>query len=324
MRPVRDLWSELVERRLWPVALLLVAALVAVPVLLAKQPSAQQTAALGTDAPAVPAAAAQPPGEPVVSVAAGVVQAPLIGRAKDPFHQQFVPARAATAGAGTSSGAPTTGSGGSGAPTTGSGGGSGSSNVKPAPRSYVYASVDVHFGRAASPLTEIKDVPRLAPLPSAGDPILIFMGTRADHETAVFMLSTDVKAQGDGRCVPSAKTCEAIELRRGGVALLDVTGADGFVTQYELDLDTVALHTTTSKATASAAYARASAAGRRIVRASAASAALASALQWSPSAGVLTAANLDWAQRDGSAPAGGTLQAKAGAAPRAPTLTPLP
>lgn len=324
MRPVRDLWAELVERRLWPVALLLVAALVAVPVVFAKKPSAEQTAALGTDAPAVPAAAAQPPGEPVVSVAAGVVQAPLIGRAKDPFHQQFVPSRAATAGAGAPNGAPTTGAGGSGPATGGAGGGGSGGKANPAPRTYVYASVDVHFGRAASPLTEIKDVPRLAPLPSAGDPILIFMGTRADHETAVFMLSTDVKAQGDGRCVPSAKTCEAIELRRGGVALLDVTGADGFVTQYELDLDDVALHTTSSKATASAAYARASAAGRRIVRGSAATAALASALQWSPSAGVLTAANLDWAQRDGSTPAGGTPQASAGAVSRTPVLTPLP
>ena len=323
MRPVRDLWTELVDRRLWPVALLLVAALVAVPILLAKKPSAQQAVALGTDAPAVAAIAAQPPGEPVVSVAAGVVQAPLLGRAKDPFHQQFVPARAATAGAGTSSGAPTSGSGSGGAPTGGSGGGSGGSNAKPAPRSYVYASVDVHFGRAASPLTEIKDVPRLAPLPSAGDPILIFMGTRADHQTAVFMLSTDVKAQGDGRCVPSTKTCEAIELRRGGVALLDVTGSDGFVTQYELDLDSVALHTTSSKATASAAYARASTAGRRLVRRSAATAALASALQWSPSAGVLTAAHVGWLERDGSSNTG-VPQATAGTAPSPPVLTPLP
>ena len=323
MRPVRDLWTELVDRRLWPVALLLVAALVAVPLLLAKKPSAQQAVALGSDAPAVAAIAAQPPGEPVVSVAAGVVQAPLIGRAKDPFHQQFVPARAATAGGSTPSGAPTTGSGSSGPATGGAGGGSGG-NAKPAPRSYVFASVDVHFGRAASPLTEIKDVPRLAPLPNAGDPILIFMGTRADHQTAVFMLSTDVRAQGDGRCVPSTKTCEAIELRRGGVALLDVTGSDGFVTQYELDLDSVALHTTSSKATASAAYARASAAGRRLVRRSAATAALASALQWSPSAGVLTAANLDWAQRDGAASHAGTPQAAAGAVTRPPVLTPLP
>jgi hypothetical protein len=297
MRAVRELWTELVERRLWPVALLLVAALVAVPILLAKQPSAEQSAAVGTDAPPLAAIAAQPPGEPVVSVAAGVVQAPLIGRAKDPFHQQFVPARASTAGsAAPPSGGPTTGSGGSGAPTGGSGGGSGSGgsggNATPAPRTYVYASVDVHFGRAASPLTEIKDVPRLAPLPNATDPILIFMGTRADHQTAVFMLSTDVKAQGDGRCVPSAKTCEAIELRRGGVALLDVTGADGFVTQYELDLDSVALHTTTSKATASAS--------------------------------ALTAAHVAWLQRDGAVPAGETPQATAGAAPRAPVLTPLP
>lgn len=290
-RAIRDVWSELVERRLWPVALLLVVALVAVPVVLAKQAPAQPAgAAVGSDVAPVPAVASHAPGEPVVSLAdGGDGGAPLIGHAKDPFKQQFVPSRASVSAVATSNGGPAP----SGPGSTGgrSKGGSGGTAPKPQPKTYVYASVDVSFGRAGSPLRAITDVPRLAPLPSATDPIVIFMGTRSDHETAVFMLSTDVHAQGDGRCVPSTKTCEAIELRRGGVALLDVTDATGDVTQYELDLDDVVLHTTTSKATASAASA---------------------------------AANLAWAQREGTAPGGRTPQASAGAAPRAPVLMPLP
>lgn len=288
MRAIRDLWAEMVERRLWPVALVLAVALVAVPVVLAKQPAGGQAPAAAIDAPAV-APAAPAPGAPVVSVSAGGGgDAPMIGHWKDPFK-----AAPAPAGARPGTGTPAVGGKPTGAGTGSSGGGSGSSNgggAKPAPRTYVYASVDVHFGRAGNPLKEIKDVPRLAPLPSASDPIVIFMGTRSDHVTAVFMLSTDVQAQGDGRCVPSTKTCEAIELRRGGVALLDVTDANGFVTQYELDLDDVALHTTTSQSQASAAIARASA----------------------------------WLTVDGPARGARTPEASAGAVASPPVLTPLP
>src|SRR5262249_7366007 len=81
-----------------------------------------------------------------------------------------------------------------------------------------------------------------------------------------FLVSTDVHAQGDGTCVPDAAVCQAIELRAGQVALLDVRAADGSITQYELDLDRVTLHQTTSKAKAQAAYARASRAGSRMLR----------------------------------------------------------
>ncbi|HEX4805029.1 MAG TPA: hypothetical protein VFU94_03930 [Conexibacter sp.] len=327
MRAVRDLFGELVQRRLWPIAVLLAVGLVAVPVVLAKHGAAPQ---VGPDAPPPPPAAiGAAPGasggqsEPIVSAAASPDSgAPLRGQAKDPFVQQHVPPRV------TSTSTATAAPGASGKPsgTTGGGSNPGSGGTAPAPRpkTYVYASVDVQFGRAGSPLREIKDVPRLAPLPSASHPIVIFMGTRSDHETAVFMLSTDVKAQGDGRCVPSTKTCEAIELRRDGVALLDVTADDGSVTQYELDLTDVALHTTTSRAIANAAFARASSAGRRLLHHSAATVSLARALRWSPSAGVLTATRLDWLQLDGSAPGDGAPRASAGSAPRAPVLEPLP
>jgi len=327
MRAIRDVWSELVERRLWPIALLLVVALVAVPVVLAKQPAAGQAAA-GTDAPAV-GAVASASGEPVVSVSTGDGgSAPLLGRSKDPFKAPPKPASSTTGSATTATGGtPAAGRTPSGGPTGSGGSGSGHASPRsanPAPRTYVYASVDVSFGRAGSPLKRIKDVPRLAPLPSASDPIVIFMGTRSDHETAVFMLSTDVKAQGDGRCVPSKQTCEAIELRRGGVALLDVTDSNGFVKQYELDLDAVALHTTTSKSTASAAAARHSAAGKRLLHTNAAQVALARALHWSLAAGALTGRRLAWLSRDGSAAGVGTPEASAGSVASPPVLTPLP
>lgn len=304
MRGLRDLWSELVERRLWPVALLLVAALVAVPVVLAK-PAADEPAT-GADAPPAAAAARaadlRSAGEPVVSVAGGALaEVPLRGRAKNPFKQQHVPPRAAAEGGTPATGAATapadTGGAGSGSG-SGSGGGTGGSggggDQGQAPQTYTYASIDVRFGRAGLPLRTIHDVPRLTPLPSAAQPIVIFMGMKADHETAVFMVSTDVHAQGEGTCVPSKKVCEAIELRRDQISLLDWAEPDGSVTQYELDLADVTLHETTSKAKAQATVA---------------------------------AARASWLQRDGAGASvrrRTTPQAAAGTAPRGPSLVPLP
>lgn len=302
MRGVRDLWSELVERRLWPVALLLVVALVAVPVVLAKKPAAGETAGTTVAPPAAAAARAadlRTAGDPVVSVVPGAgADAPLRGHAKNPFKQQHIPARAAVEGGTPATGttpAPTdTGGGGTGTGSGGSSGGAGGGDRGQAPQTYVYAAIDVRFGRAGLPLRTIHDVPRLTPLPSAAQPIVIFMGMRADHETAVFMVSTDVHAQGEGVCVPSKKLCEAIELRRDQIALLDWAEPDGSVTQYELDLAGVTLHETTSKAKAQATVAEARA---------------------------------SWMQRD---TAGASVhrqdapQAAAGTAPRGPSLVPLP
>ena len=277
MRPLRNVLNELVERRLWPVALLLVLALVAVPLLLSKSASSSDAgtpaSTTPTEAPAAVASAARKPGdtppggEPVVSVAqAEEPDAPLRGHAKDPFRQQHVvqPASGtvtASAGAASAPGGGTTTPAPSGGGTGGSGG---QTPPSPAP-TYAYASVDVRFGHAGHKLRKIEDVPRLTPLPNANHPIVVFLGMRRDHATAVFLVSTDVHVQGVGQCVPSRKDCEAIELREGDVALLDYTQADGTVEQYELDLDRVTLHQTTSQALAQQAYARSSRRGRLLL-----------------------------------------------------------
>lgn len=275
MRPLRNLFDELVERRLWPVALLLVLALAAVPLLLSKPAASTDDGAPATtpaEAPAAVAAAARAPGdtppggEPVVAVAqAEKPTAPLRGHAKNPFRQQHVPADPASGAASSST---VTASATSGDATTGSGGGSGGSGGEapsdPQP-TFEYASIDVRFGHAGHRLRMIEDVPRLTPLPNASNPIVVFLGMRRDHETAVFLVSTDVHVQGLGQCVPSRRLCEAIELRRGEAAFFDYTQEDGDAEQYELDLDDVTLHTTTSAAVARRAYARVSRAGKLLL-----------------------------------------------------------
>jgi hypothetical protein len=261
MAALRDLWSDLVEKRLWPVALALVAALVAVPLVLAKSPASSGGGepVSSLTAPASGGAGAGPgkAHEAVVSVSGPVSGgAPLRGHAKDPFKQQFPQATDASAGGALPGKGGTPAAGGSTGGSGNSGGGTPSGGAPPSQgKLYTVAHIDVRFGRAAAPLREIKDVPRLTPLPSATTPIVIFLGMRDDEQTAVFMISSDVHAQGDGRCTPSVKRCDAIELKEGQTEILDVTGSDGSVTEYELDLDTVTIEHTTSQSDAHAALA---------------------------------------------------------------------
>jgi hypothetical protein len=262
MGPLRDLWADLVDKRLWPVALALVAALVAVPLVLGKAPSSPGPGGGGEPAGALAApdsgSGDAPGGASVVALAATASGgAPLGGHAKDPFKQQFPAAKQASAGAAVPGASTGKAGGGSTSGGSGSGGGSTPSGGTPSapPKTYAIAHVDVRFGRAAAPLKAIDDVPRLTPLPNAIDPVVVFLGMRSDQTTAVFLISSDVHPQGDGRCTPSVKTCTSVELKQGQTEILDVTGSDGSVTEYELDLDKVVVEQTTSPSKAHAALA---------------------------------------------------------------------
>ena len=79
MSPVTDIWRQLVDRRLWPVAALLAAALPAVPVVLATHPEPAATA----PASAPTRTGADPLGQPVVTLASLAV----LGRAAT-LHRQ--------------------------------------------------------------------------------------------------------------------------------------------------------------------------------------------------------------------------------------------
>ena len=97
---------------------------------------------------------------------------------------------------------------------------------------------------------------RLQPLPSADEPVLIYLGVLKDGKTAVFLLDHDVEAIGDGVCKPTAEACETIRLRAGETEFFDVRDADGqVVAQYQLDLVKIHKSTTTSAAEAKASYA---------------------------------------------------------------------
>ena len=163
-----------------------------------------------------------------------------------------------SSGSGSSSGT-------SGGSSNGDGGSTGgTAKPKPAPAGEAY-SVTMRFGRPGHMRT-LRNVRRLAPLPSVVNPFFVFLGVMKDHETAVFLVSSDAVATGDGKCRPSAKDCATVEMKAGDIEFFDFTDETGKVTQFELDLKRVDRTPLKTVAAVRAAYARRSVAGQELLR----------------------------------------------------------
>jgi len=235
MSAVRGVISELVERRLWPLAVLLVAAAIAIPVLLVK-PASHAPAPIN-----VAGAAGSALTRPAVNIADSA-GGPVVGARKNPFRQQHVPkATASTTGAAnqlgpaTPSGGSTSSGGGttSGAGGTGGGGSSGVSTGTPPPTSSGPTTVlEVRFGPADGHRTT-REIAAGSPLPSATNPLLIYLG-QTKHGAA-FLVSSDAQPQGDGQCEPDKSICSTLYMKSGDTESFDVTGPAGTV-QYQLDV----------------------------------------------------------------------------------------
>jgi hypothetical protein len=163
------------------------------------------------------------------------------------------------------------GSGGDGTqPPLGPGGTGGSGDGKPAPKPAgdpldVY-HLSLRFGHAeAAQLKTYHDVARLSPLPTADNPFFVYTGVLKDGKTAVFLLSSDAEATGDGHCRPSAKSCQTIEVKQGDTEFFDLTVNDEPV-QYQLDVVKVFKKGASSSSAAAAAYERHSNAGSNMLR----------------------------------------------------------
>lgn len=293
LRAVRD---DLVEKKLWPVAVALLLALVALPVLLTRGGEAAPAPPVPDPALAAPAVEGTAADPVMLAEAATAAPGRPSGRPKDPFRAP------AAAGGGDDTVAvdgaavtvtpeepPATG-GGAGGDSTGSGGGIAEPVVttdEPAPgpspdpvsdpsapvssppsqpRSSHPAGyrVDVRWGSASAPRAD-RDLTRLETLEADGEPQVVFMGVRPDGKTALFLIVGDVTSAGDARCRPSDDFCSLLELRRGDTQFLDVVTEEG-VRQYELHVTRVAEQDAGTEEAAEARLERESKAGRRLVR----------------------------------------------------------
>ena len=251
MNAVTSTWRQLVRRRLWPVAVLLVAALAAVPAFLARDPKT----------PAAPAA----PAESVTTKADAVIAEPVVaevtpeersrrrrvlGVRKDPFRPAPVkkakvdePSSEPEAKpAGDSSLKPAAGPVDTGGalvvPTP-------SAPVTPAEpkRYYSPGTIIVRLGDPEGGDSTRFAVRKREPVPSAEEPLLIYMGLTKDGKRAKFLVDASVEVDGDGVCKPHPSNCERVELSVGDIEFLDVIDLEAdaddenrVTAQFQLDL----------------------------------------------------------------------------------------
>jgi hypothetical protein len=231
-----DLWQDLREKRLWPVAVGLLAAAVAIPAVMLK-PAAD---------PTTPPPAVANTGQRATLPAVSVDDSPTHGSKLQTFSQRnpFKPLKdlekqpgSPTPAGGSGPGAGGQGSGGgSGSPSGGSGGGSGGgstpvanpvggdgggsptpSGPTPTPGSgpggmhWFKFTADIDFGRAGD-AKRMKDVESLTLLPRDDNPIVVFMGVTADAKGAKFLVNDpNFTADGEGDCNGS-EDCQFVTL----------------------------------------------------------------------------------------------------------------
>lgn len=291
MSLLRDIWADLVEKRLWPVAALLVAAMIAAPVVLAGGSGEEAPAGpVAAPAPAPAAASAGPDASPVSLDEAPAQPAPR-GGYKDPFAgsvkaaaEASAPTTATATGTAGASATPVpgldgprdTGSAGSPAPAPDAsppvtqpvdptGAPETTPDAPPATGVFAGYRVDLRWGRAGA-TKRIRDIVRLGRLDAGEEPLLVYFGVRRDGKRALFVLTTAAGAVGDGRCMPAENACQIVELRAGESQFFDVEGADGSIEQFELDLGQITKRYADTRAEARELAAERSKAGAKVLK----------------------------------------------------------
>jgi hypothetical protein len=284
MNPVRTLLRDLVERRLWPVALLLVVAAVAVPVYLGR--SSSDDGGANDPVPGATANATVKASKAAVKLDESVDESDGVGKVRNPFKQHRAKAAKAdtipkpsdkpssndtsNADSASSSGG-SSGSGGadnttpSGGSTPSGSNGSGTTDDSKKPGADV-THVTLHLGPLGA-LKTYKDLARLSPLPSAAKPLFVFTGVLSDGKTAVLLPSSTVQIgeESDVSCKPSNKSCQKLEVQQDDTIFYKIAG-DAAGTQYQLDVVSVHLKKGESAKAAAAALGRHSNAGAAMLR----------------------------------------------------------
>jgi hypothetical protein len=256
-----DLWHDLRAKRLWPVAVLLLGALVAVPVVLTK--SSQEPPA---EAPAASDARTAPEPRELDGLAAVKLadDAGATGSSlstfdpDDPFRppaKVVSKAEESQASAGesgpepaSSSAQPSSTNGSSGSDPTGgdtastgapgasqppTGGTPDAGHGKTRTTEYAYV-IDVTFA-ANGRTRKLKGMRRLDMLPSQASPLLLFLGVSSNAGNAVFLVDSTLDAAGEGSCKPSNRDCAFLHLGAGSEHVFTTEDGD----TYELRVDEI-------------------------------------------------------------------------------------
>jgi hypothetical protein len=306
-----NLIKELRDRKLWPIAIGLIVALVAVPVLLSKKTSTD----LVTPQPTGGLPYSTGTTLPAISVQTTSASSKLPGNGRNPFTPQHIATTATTTTAATITPVTTSsGSGSSGTGSTGStgstggssGGGSGVSSTpapssstpapapsKPAPKpgppsltaTQSYQVSLAISGKASGNLNTIDPLERLSILPSPQEPLLVEYGVLQGGHQVVFAVQPGAAVSGPGTCTPGPIDCEVLTLSPGqteAVSKQTPTGSTP-VADFQVNSITAAQHP--SAAAADQARRNASEVGRKLLVESSYTAL--SLFQYDPSVGAI-------------------------------------
>lgn len=252
-----DVWHDLREKRLAPVAIVLLLGLVAVPVLLAKPaedpgPAPVVAAPKKADNEALAALTKVKLGDQELGSGRGSTLG--VFDPDNPFHPPKGTIKkddVSVAGAGPSTGSQgSPGAGSTGAPgatggvgggvslpggggTTGGTGGGGTTTTTTTTIVYKYV-VDLTF-TANGHTRHIKGLEKLDMLPNESSPLLIFMGVTPKGGDAVFLVDSTLEAAGEGRCKPSEAECAFAYIGAGSRYMF--SDQDG--NTYEIRIDEI-------------------------------------------------------------------------------------
>jgi len=263
MNPVQRLIADLVKKKLWPVALVLVTSAVAIPLLIGG--GGGDAGSEATDPSIAPAPAALEATSAVELVGPPAVRS-RPGAVRDPFRRKKTDdaksgsgSSSSSGGSGTSSakGSPARSDAKSGAATSGAKQPGSSSNptaaapkpAAPTPKAAApkppSGSLTATVARSAYQTVARTTRPggdrerplkRLSVVGNAANPAVQFLGVGDDGEYAIFVLGPKATASGDdGACVV-VEGCRVIGLRRGDKLGVDVAGAGDSSRHYEIEV----------------------------------------------------------------------------------------
>jgi hypothetical protein len=260
MNVITDILRQIVRRKLWPVALVLLGALAAGPFVLAKdpEPTALASAANASKVEAVPATfvSADEPTDPAK-------RRRVLGSEKDPFApaeltkaekrkrtEAKAKAKAAesestnSAKSSASSSSPGTASGSSGAGGTATPPVAPAPTATPAPTTTVPAfSIKVRFGPTTDETTlTAKTYERMSVLPDETNPLLVYRGVEDGGKVAIFELTGKVDAMGDGTCLPTPEDCQYLKLHAGETEFITLSDTGDAATDAQFQLDLVKIY----------------------------------------------------------------------------------
>jgi hypothetical protein len=260
----RSVWGDLREKRLWPLALVLIVAVIAVPVLL------MHSAAPTTPPAPLTASASAPPGVPAVGVPNAPGHENLPGNGRDPFGHSPGATGAASATGASTTGSATSGSAAAHGASTGSGntsGAGGSSTAgsgsttpatvvstpapaggapppplparKPAPAPTGLSSlqayqVSLSITDASGGLNRVDSLERLGILPNARQPLLVELGVLQGGKRVVFVVAPGTVLRGPGACVPGPLDCEILTLAPNQIEAVAANVSSGAAAMFAI------------------------------------------------------------------------------------------